>query len=463
MAIQAQPLTAQFAAGRQVAQPSQFQITQGPGMSGGQVADYLRGNALNIGQQMNGQNAVMRNVDPAADVRARDRFTEAMTQTVYDADQAMQRQKMDLEGRMAMADSQNALTKELGYARMKSAEDMQRTGIEGQKEILNIQLTDKEKDRVEDARKFDTRQAWMEKAKQLDLDDNEADRVWRSLESDKQIASAESEGDKNREVQEKKLESQERIAFGQIANQLKIAGMEDETRNRIADMANKIDEAKIGIMEAEIGLGYDQLAEKKRQFDGNIDLQYAELDAEMQKADDANKRMLEIAKIQLEGTKYNVDKSFELKSLERQDKLNMSQNMQPVIDDMFRKHDAWKEGGGRREFEKEVEVSYLISNANSIDGFDMQLVGADGNINETAYKTALQLAYADKDFSANMQKFITSQTLAMDQVYTEMLQNAFKYKNLYPPVSSTTTAPSTAPNALQGQGGGNFGPAPSPF
>jgi len=439
----AQALTAQFASGRQVAQPSQFQVTQGPGMSGGQVADYLRGNALNIGQQINGQNANMINIDPASDLRARERFTEAMTQSTYDADQAMQRQKMDLEGRMAMADAQNALTKELGYARMKSAEDMQKESIASTEKISFAQLSEKEKSRIENARQFNSQQEWIKESKGLDLSEAEAQRVWNAVENEK-----------NRTFQgeqtEKKLESQERVAFAQIDNQFKIAGMEDKTRNRIADMANKIDEAKVGIMEAEIGLGYDQLAEKKRQFDDNIDLQYAELDAEMLKADDANKRMLEVAKIQLEGTKYNVDKSFELKSLERQDEANRAANIQPVVDDMLAKVIAWK-SGGQTEREDELTAAFIMSNASRIKGIDITtLYKPNGNPNPVAINKAKEAFYSNPENASlrdSMNQFVTSGIQATNTQMNELERMAFQYKGKYAP---STTPPGNAITAPQG-------------
>lgn len=459
------PLLAQYAGARQVAQGTPMRVSAGQGMAPGQVAQYLQGNALNVAQRLDGRANNMVESDPAVDIRARERFQEQMDQQVYADNNAMDRQKIDLEGRMAMADAQNALTKELGYARINSAEDMQRTGIEGQKEILNIQLTDKEKDRVEDARKFDTRQAWMEKAKQLDLDESEADRVWRSLESDKQIASAESEGDKNRGVQEKKIESSERVSLEQIQAQLKIAGDENDTRRYLGDMQNDIDKARTFIMQDEVNIkgkqveynreiSLEEIGQRKEQFESEIQLKYDQLDAEIEKSENADKRMLQVARMQLDGAKYNVDKSYELKMLERGDEANRAANIQPVVDDMLAKVMAWKSGGLQQEQEK-LEAAFIMSNAAKIQGIDITtLYKPNGNPNPVAIakaKTAFYSDPANASLRDSMNQFVSSGIQATTTQMNELERLAFTYKGKYAPATTPPGNSLTAPQ--QGQGG----------
>jgi len=457
------PLLAQYAGARQVAQGTPMRVSAGQGMAPGQVAQYLQGNALNVAQRLDGRANNMVESDPAVDIRARERFQEQMDQQVYADNNAMDRQKIDLEGRMAMADAQNALTKELGYARINSAEDMQDRGIEGQKEILNIQLTDKEKDRVEDARKFDTRQAWMEKAKQLDLDDNEADRVWRSLESDKQIESVESEGDKNREVQEKKIESSERVSLEQIQAQLKIAGDENDTRRYLGDMQNDIDKARTFIMQDEVNIKGKQvdnqreislleIGENRRQFNENLDLGFAKIDADMAKADASNARLLKIARLQLEGTKYNVDKSFEIKELEMADINDKAQAIAPMIKDMFDTANQWKTTG-RNEFLDDFEESFIASKAFK---YNISITDSRGNINPQAYEKAKQLFYADEKAVGEMRSLRDTMYAQQERMYAERIQDAYKAANKFGvdtgsfgPVSTPVPPPSGGnPNAL---------------
>ena len=459
------PLLAQYAGARQVAQGTPMRVSAGQGMAPGQVAQYLQGNALNVAQRLDGRANNMVESDPAVDIRARERFQEQMDQQVYADNNAMDRQKIDLEGRMAMADSQNALTKELGYARINSAEDMQDRGIEGQKEILNIQLTDKEKDRVEDARKFDTRQAWMEKAKQLDLDDNEADRVWRSLESDKQIESTESEGEKNRGVQEKKIESSERVSLKQIQAQLTIAGDENDTRRYLGDMQNDIDKARTFIMQDEVNIkgkqveynreiSLEEIGQRKEQFQSEIQLKYDQLDAEIEKSENADKRMLQVARMQLDGAKYNVDKSYELKMLERGDEANRAANIQPVVDDMLAKVMAWKSGGLQQEQEK-LEAAFIMSNAAKIQGIDITtLYKPNGNPNPVAIAKAKTAFYGDPANASlrdSMNQFVSSGIQATTTQMNELERLAFTYKGKYAPATTPPGNSLTAPQ--QGQGG----------
>ena len=115
------PLLAQFAGGRQIGQSAPMQVTQGQGMAPGQVAQYLQGNALNIGQRLDGRANNMIESDVASDVRARERFQEQMEKQIYSDQNAMERQRMQLQGQKDIADSNNALTRELGLARIASA------------------------------------------------------------------------------------------------------------------------------------------------------------------------------------------------------------------------------------------------------------------------------------------------------------------------------------------------------
>lgn len=491
-------LTAQFLAGRQVAQPTGFQVSQGQGMSGAQVADYLRGNALNIGQRLDGQNAIARNIDPASDIRARESFTQDMTKSVYDADQAMQRQKMDLEGRKAIAESNNKLTRELGLARIASEEGMLDKNIQSREKITFAQLNQSEKELFEKARQFDTQTEFNEWAEKNKLSENEKNRIFQATQNDKKLIEEArkfdtlqaweqskfaqnleeserkrvfeaSQNQKDRDLAGKKIESAERIAFGQIENQLKIAGMQDTTRNRIADMADAIDKEKIAIMQDEVAIKDKQLEfnkelslleldENKRQFDERLEQGYAQIDADMAKASAADKRMLEVARMQLDGSKYNVDKSYELKMLERQDESNRAANIQPIVDDMLAKVMAWKSGGMQQEQEK-LEAAFIMSNAAKIQGIDITtLYKPNGNPNQVAINKAKEAFYSNpenKDLRDSMNQFVSSGIQATTTQMNELERIAFTYKGKYAP---STTPPGNAITAPQQGGSGRFAP-----
>ena len=441
---EANPLLAQFAGGRQIGQSAPMQVTQGQGMAPGQVAQYLQGNALNIGQRLDGRANNMVESDVASDVRARERFQERMDQQVYADNNAMKRAEMDLEGRKSIADAQNQTNILLAEKNIASREGM-----------FNQEL-------LENARQFDDRQAWMKEAKRLDLDEAEAVRYWEQTEREKDRTLS-------RETTDKKIESQEKTTFAQIDAQLKIAGMEDKTRNRIADMANVIDQAKIGIMQDEVKIKSDQLEinkeislmeleENRRQFNENLEKGYAQIDAEMAKASAADKRMLEVAKMQLDGAKYNVDKSYELKMLERQDEANRAANIQPVVDDMMAKVLAWKSGGIQQEQEK-LEAAFIMSNASRIQGIDITtLYKPNGNPDPVAIakaKTAFYSNPANKDLRDSMNQFVSSGIQATTTQMNELERIAFTYKGKY---AMPTSPPGNAITAPQQGGSGGFTP-----
>lgn len=492
------PLLAQYAGARQVAQGTPMRVSAGQGMAPGQVAQYLQGNALNVAQRLDGRANNMVESDPAVDIRARERFQEQMDQQVYADNNAMTRAEMDLKGQRDIAESNNALTRELGFARIGSAENMQDKELVSKKELFYADLDQRGKELVEKAREFDSRLEFDEWAEENKLSENEANRIFAASENDKKLIEGArqfdtldewrkdekamdldeaekvrifeaSQSKKERASKEKIAkegnESRESVAFKQLDTQLEIAGMDNATRKYLGDMQGAIDKERTDIMRDEVilkgedienrrVLGLAELEENRSQFNKNIDLQFQQLDAQIEQADDVNMRMLQVARMQLDGAKYNVDKSYELKMLERGDEANRAANIQPVADDMLAKVMAWKSGGLQQEQEK-LEAAFIMSNAAKIQGIDITtLYKPNGNPNPVAIAKAKTAFYGDPANASlrdSMNQFVSSGIQATTTQMNELERLASEYKFKYAPATTPPGNSLTAP--LQGQGG----------
>jgi len=430
------PLLAQFMGGRQTGQATPFQVSQGQGMAPGQVAAYLQGNALTVPNRIDGKANQMIDSDPAADLRARERFQEKVDLQVYGDQQAMKRQEKQLEGQKAIAESNNALTKELTYARLDSA-----------KELLDKELAFK-------AKTFESKQEWDTYALEAGISQQEADRIWKSKESKLDRDAKAASEDKNIEARKElfNLESTLKTALQDkaLASQEAIASMQNE----ISKQRNELMGRELDIKE---NLGLEELAQRKDEFGQKIQLEAEKLQADIDKADMDDKRLLKIAQMQLEGQKYNVDKSFELKMLERQDDANRAQYMQGPINEMIDRVTEWK-ASGSRSFQEESEASFILSNSLYIKGVDdiRSIYKPNGNIDLNALNKVKEQLYSNPENEAllnRMNSFVTSSVQAMNTSMQELEKMAFKYKGLYSPTVPATstqpqTAPQTAPNAI---------------
>ena len=499
------PLLAQYAGGRQVGQGTPMQVSAGKGMDPGQVAQYLQGNALNIGQRLDGRANNMVKSDPAVDIRARERFQEQMDQQVYADGNAMARAEMELEGQKDIAESTNRLTRELGFARIGSAETMQDKELESKEELFYADLdlseqqlvekarefdttlefqrfveenklsesqaqriftaSENEKKLIEGARQFDTLDEWRKDEKSMDLDEAEKVRIFEASQNKKDRASKE-------KISESGNASREKVAFKQLDTQLKIANIDNATRKYLGDMQNAIDKERTAIMRDEVilkgedienrrELGLAELEENRSQFNKNIDLQFQQLDAQIEQADDINKRVLQTVKMQIEGDKYNVDKSYELKMLERQDEANRAANIAPIADDLLAEVMAYK-SGGQAQYEDDLTAAFIMSNSRQIQGIDVTtLYKPNGNPDYTAIKKA-RVAFFGHTGNAklrdSMTQFVSSGLQAKNTQIDELNRLASQYKFKYAPATPPSGNSLTAPSQGQGQFQRNYPP-----
>ena len=494
----ANPLLAEFQQGRQVAQRQAPQLGAGQGIDPAQLMQYAQGNALQIGQRLDGANNNLVSVDPSSDVRARERNAEKIKgQGIIDAN-AMTRAQMELQGRERMADSQNALTKEMGYARIGSAEDMQGRDIEGNKEILKIQLTDKERGRVEEARQFDTRQAWMKEAKGMDLTELEKNRIYNAVENQKGRDATASENDKNRKLQKdlKKTDLQNAIALSGVtfgydtalkkqdidaadvrqdkaisadATKQDKAISADATKQdktiksteKVATWDRDIQKARTSIMESEVDikktqvegsleLSRKEIANKMAEWGERREIMQDQLAEDIRQADQNDRRALTQASLTYGASIYNIDKSFDLKMIERQDLQNAAANMQPTLNDMNTRVQNWA-NGGRTKYSTETEEACIVANANRIQGLEItSILSPDGNVDPAAFKQAKDLLYADPandDVRSQMLQYKIAQINAMDTEMNKMETSFYTYKSKYP-ITTPPSAPAQSGNPL---------------
>lgn len=392
------PLIAQFAGGRQIGQSAPMQVVQGQGMAPGQVAQYLQGNALNIGQRLDGRANNMVESDVATDVRARERFLEQMDQQVYADKNAMERQRMQLQGQKDIAESNNALTRELGLARITSAEDMQAKDIES-KEGMQTEALAAQKD-----------------IKQMGID------------------------------------AQFSLQGQAIDGDLQKTQMVNESREKIAQWSNDIAKSELAIRSFQItgnlqldkeklDLEKDKYTESQRQFDET-------LEADIRKANNVNRTNLMRTKMQVDAQKYNVDKTFELKELEISEEKNKAEKLAPMLKDMFETSRKWQTEG-RLKYMDDFERDYIIANAFK---YNMSVVDTKGNIDRKQFEAAKQKFYQDADAFGQMRTLRDATLAAQDRIYEERTQQAFLYANKFGVDTGAFTGASTLQPAPQTPG-----------
>ena len=371
------PLLAQFMVGRQTGQATPFRVSQGQGMAPGQVAAYLQGNALTVPNRLDGKANQMIDSDPAADLRARERFQENVDLQVYRDQQAMERQKMQLEGQQAIADSNNDLTRELTYARLGSAED-----------IANKEIASRE---------------GMQQA---------------GFAHDK-------------DIKQMGIDAQFNLQERAIEGDIEKTQMVNESRERIAGWSNEIARAELEIKEMQVtgnleldkeklNLSRDQYKENQRQFD-------KKLEADIKMAEGSNKNALERVKLQVEAQKYNVDKSFEIKGIEMQNEKDKAQALAPMIKDMVDTTEKWQTKG-RFEYLQKFEEDYIKANAWK---YKLNITDSKGNIVPKMYAQAKSQFYMDEEAMGQMRTIRDATLAAQDRIYEERLSEAYKAANKY--------------------------------
>lgn len=411
------PLLAQFMGGRQTGQATPFQVSQGQGMAPGQVAAYLQGNALTVPNRIDGKANQMIDSDPAADLRARERFQENVDLQVYRDQQAMERQKMQLEGQQAIADSNNDLTREITKLKIGSAEGMQ------------------DKELASKAEMFESEIEWKKYALERGISQQEAERIWKSKENDKKIAADVASQERgfahDKDIKQMGINAQFDLQERAIEGDIEKTKMVNESRERIAGWSNEIARAELEIKEMQVtgnleldkeklNLSRDQYKENQRQFD-------KKLEADIKMAEGSNKNALERVKLQVEAQKYNVDKSFEIKEIEMQNEKDKAQALAPMIKDMVDTTQKWQTKG-RFEYLQKFEEDYIKANAWK---YKLNITDSKGNIVPKMYAQAKTQFYMDEEAMGQMRTIRDATLAAQDRIYEERLSEAYKAANKY--------------------------------